>query len=90
MIPASVREEYSRRLSFTCGRCDARSKLYSVRFAGVGVYLAVELMLRSPPGSALGQDLRDEFSFHSGHRPFESGGRERQDEPNSADIDVAD
>jgi len=85
-----VREEYSRRLSFTCGRCDARSTSHSVRFAGCGVYLAVELMLRSPPGSASGQELRDESSFHSGHRLFNSGGRERQDEPNSADIDVAD
>jgi hypothetical protein len=27
-----VREEYSRRLSFTCGRCDARSTPASVRF----------------------------------------------------------
>ena len=59
--PAAVREEYCRRLSFTCGRCDARSTSPSVRFAGRRVYLAVVLMLRSPPGSASGQELRDEF-----------------------------
>ena len=52
--PAAVREEYSRRLSFTCGRCDARSTSPSVRFAGRRVYLAVVLMLRSPPGNGIG------------------------------------
>ncbi|MHB8491765.1 MAG: hypothetical protein ACYDA6_06090 [Solirubrobacteraceae bacterium] len=61
--PASVREEYSRRLSFTCGRCDARSTSPSVRFAGRRVYLAVVLMLRSPPGCASGQELREEFNI---------------------------
>lgn len=61
--PAAVREEYSRRLSFTCGRCDARSTSPSVRFAGRRVYLAVVLMLRSPPGGASGQELRDELSI---------------------------
>jgi hypothetical protein len=34
-----------------------------VRFAGRRVYLAVVLMLRSPPGSASGNELRDEFSI---------------------------
>jgi hypothetical protein len=58
-----VREEYSSRLSFTCGRCDARSTSPSVRFAGRRVYLAVVLMLRSPPGSASGHELRHEFSI---------------------------
>ena len=58
-----MREEYSRRLSFTCGRCDARSTSPSVRFAGRRVYLAVVLMLRSPPGSASGRGLRDEFGI---------------------------
>jgi hypothetical protein len=58
-----VREEYSRRLSFTCGRCDARSTSPSVRFAGRRVYVAVVLMLRSPPGSASGQDLCDLLSI---------------------------
>ena len=53
--PASVREEYSWRLSFTCGRCDARTTPASVRFLGRRVYVAVMLMLVSPPaGSAAG------------------------------------
>jgi hypothetical protein len=59
--PAAVREEYSRRLSFTCGRCDARSTSPSVRFAGHRVYLAVVLMLRSPPGNASGQELCEQL-----------------------------
>jgi hypothetical protein len=58
-----VREEYSRRLSFTCGRCDARSTSPSVRFAGRRVYVAVVLMLHSPPGSASGQELCDLLSI---------------------------
>jgi hypothetical protein len=58
-----VREEYSQRLSFTCGRCDARSTSPSVRFAGRRVYLAVVLMLRSPPGKGFGQELCDLFSI---------------------------
>jgi hypothetical protein len=57
--PAAVREEYSRRLSFTCGRCDARSTSQSVRFAGRRVYLTLVLMLRSPPGSGSSQELCD-------------------------------
>ena len=61
--PAAVREEYSKRLSFTCGRCDTRSTSPSVRFAGRRVYVAVVLMLRSPPGSASGQELHEEFSI---------------------------
>lgn len=53
--PASVRDEYSFRLSFTCGRCDARTTPASVRFLGRRVYVAVVLMLASPPaGSAAG------------------------------------
>lgn len=55
--PAAVLEEYSRRLSFTCGRCDRRATSPSVRFAGRRVYLAVVLMLASPPGSASAQAL---------------------------------
>jgi len=58
-----VREEYSRRLSFTCGRCDARSTSPSVRFAGRRVYVAVVLMLRSPVGSTSGQQLCDQLSI---------------------------
>ena len=51
--PASVREEYSRRLSFTCGWCDARTTPASVRFLGRRVYVAVALMLLCrPAGSA--------------------------------------
>jgi hypothetical protein len=57
--PAAVREEYSRRLSFTCGQCDARSTSSSVRFAGRRMYLAMVLMLRSPRGSTSGQELCD-------------------------------
>lgn len=57
--PAAVREEYSWRLSFTCGRCDARTTSPSVRFAGRRVYLSVVLMLLAPPGSASGQSLCD-------------------------------
>lgn len=57
--PAAVREVYSRRLSFTCGWCDRRDTSPSVRFAGRRVYLAVVLMLVSPPGSASAQMLRD-------------------------------
>ena len=55
--PAAVREAYSWRLSFTCGRCDARTTSPSVRFAGRRVYLSVVLMLASPPGSSSGQVL---------------------------------
>ena len=54
-----MREEYSWRLSFTCGRCDGRATSPSVRFAGRRVYLAVVLMLSSPPGGASGQMLCD-------------------------------
>ena len=51
--PASVRQEYSSRLCFTCGRCEARTTPASVRFLGRRVYVAVMLMLASPPaGSA--------------------------------------
>jgi hypothetical protein len=57
--PVAVREEYSRRLSFTCGRCDLRATSPSVRFAGRRVYLAVVLMLVSPAGSVSAQALRD-------------------------------
>ena len=60
--PTAVREEYSRRLSFTCGRCDTRSTSPSVRFAGRRAYVAVVLMLRSPPGSTSGQALCDLLS----------------------------
>jgi len=55
--PAAVIEEYSRRFSFTCGRCDARATSPSVRFLGRRVYVAVALMLSSPPNGAAAQQL---------------------------------
>jgi hypothetical protein len=61
--PAAVREAYSRRSSFTCGRCNARATPPSVRFAGRRVYLAVVLMLVSPPGSSSGQGLCELLSI---------------------------
>lgn len=60
---AAVREDYSWRLSFTCGRCDARATSPSVRFAGRRVYLAVVLMLTSPPGGSSDEELRELFSI---------------------------
>jgi hypothetical protein len=59
--PAAVQEEYSRRLSFTCGWCDLRATSPSLRFAGRRVYLAVVLMLVSPAGGASAQVLCDEL-----------------------------
>ena len=56
--PAKVIEEYSRRLSFTCGRCDARATPPSVRFLGRRVYVAVALMLSSPPDSGSARTLQ--------------------------------
>ena len=61
--PAAVREDYSWRLSFTCGRCDARATSPSVRFIGRRVYLSVVLMLFSPPGSSSSQALCDLLSI---------------------------
>ena len=52
-------EDYSKRLSFTCGRCDKRATPESVRFFGRRVYVAVVLMLVSPPGASPGQTLCD-------------------------------
>lgn len=56
--PAAVIEEYSWRLSFTCGRCDLRATPPSVRFLGRRVYLAAALLLSSPPDSASARDLQ--------------------------------
>lgn len=61
--PAAVREDYSWRLSFTCGRCDSRATSPSVRFAGRRVYLSVVLMLVSPPGGSSSQALCDLLSI---------------------------
>jgi hypothetical protein len=55
--PAAVIEEYSRRFSFTCGRCDARATSPSVRFLGRRVYVAVALMLSAPPNGAAAHQL---------------------------------
>ena len=55
--PAAVQKDYSWRLSFTCGRCDARATSPSVRFLGRRVYLSVVLMLSSPPGRGSAQAL---------------------------------
>jgi hypothetical protein len=60
--PASVREEYSRRLSFTCGRCNARTTPESVRFFGRRVYVAVALMLLSPPEGCAAEALEELLS----------------------------
>jgi hypothetical protein len=57
--PAAVLEDYSWRFSFTCGRCEKRATPASVRFLGRRVYLAVVLMLVSPPGGAQGRELCD-------------------------------
>jgi hypothetical protein len=65
VVAAAVREEYSRRPSFTCGRCDARSTSPSVRFADRRVCLAVVLMVRSSAGSASGQELCHQFSIQA-------------------------
>lgn len=59
--PASVREEYSKRLSFTCGRCDSRSTPRSVRFFGRRMYVAVLLMLVSPSAGRSACDLAAEL-----------------------------
>jgi hypothetical protein len=60
--PASVREEYSRRLSFTCGWCDSRTTPASVRFLGRRVYVAMALVLRSSPAGSIARALAEEFS----------------------------
>jgi hypothetical protein len=60
--PASVREEYSRRLSFTCGWCDSRSTPASVRFLSRRVYVAVALILFSRPGGFAAHALAEQLS----------------------------
>jgi hypothetical protein len=55
--PAAVVKEYSRRFSFTCGRCDLRATSPSVRFLGRRVYVAVTLMLSSPPAGSASRQL---------------------------------
>jgi hypothetical protein len=60
--PPSVREEYSWRLSFTCGWCDARSTPASVRFLGRRVYVAVALVLACPAASSAAGALAQQLS----------------------------
>lgn len=55
--PAAVVEEFSWRFSFTCSRCDRRATSVSVRFLGRRVYVAVVLMLFSPPHSEATRQL---------------------------------
>lgn len=59
--PAAVVEEYSWRFSFTCGRCEKRATSASVRFLGRRVYVAVMLMLVSPPQGVTACQLCDEL-----------------------------
>jgi hypothetical protein len=60
--PAAVVQEYSWRFSFTCGRCEQRATSASVRFLGRRVYVAVMLMLVSPPGGLAARQLSDQLS----------------------------
>ncbi len=60
--PSSVVEDYSWRFSFTCGRCEKRATSQSVRFVSRRVYVAVVLMLSSPPQGRAAQSLRDELN----------------------------
>lgn len=60
--PAGVLEEYSWRFSFTCGRCEKRTTSASVRFLGRRVYVAVVLMLTSPPRGHSVRQLADSLS----------------------------
>jgi hypothetical protein len=62
-LPASMLEEYSSRFSFTCGRCEKRATPMSVRFFGRRVYVAVALMLASPPSGTGAQGLADELGI---------------------------
>jgi hypothetical protein len=60
--PAAVVQEYSRRFSFTCGRCEQRATSASVRFLGRRVYVAVVLMLVSPAQGSAARQLRAELN----------------------------
>jgi hypothetical protein len=57
--PAQVREHYCRRFSFCCASCDRRTTPRSVRFLGRRVYVAVMLMLVSPPRSVAANAVRE-------------------------------
>jgi hypothetical protein len=60
--PAQVREQYVFRFSFCCARCDRRTTPASVRFLGRRVYVAVMLMLVSPPGGTAGRAVCEALS----------------------------
>lgn len=59
--PKAVREAYSWRLSFCCARCRQRTTPLSVRFLGRRVYVAVALMLVSPPGGLAARQLCEQL-----------------------------
>jgi hypothetical protein len=61
--PATVVREYSSRFSFTCGRCEQRSTSPSVRFLSRRVYVAVVLMLASPPRGSAVRTLGDRLNI---------------------------
>jgi hypothetical protein len=58
-----VVEDYSWRFSFTCGHCEQRTTSQSVRFVSRRIYVAVVLMLSSPPQGRAAQSLRDQLSI---------------------------
>jgi hypothetical protein len=60
--PAAVVEEFSWRFSFTCGKCKRRATSLSVRFLGRRVYVAVVLMLVSPPQGVATRQLCNQLS----------------------------
>jgi hypothetical protein len=60
--PAAVVKQYSWRFSFTCGRCEQRTTSASVRFFGRRVYVAVVLMLSSPPRGLAIRHLCEQLS----------------------------
>ena len=64
--PASVRAEYTRRLSCTGGRCDARRTPGSVRFLGRRVSVAGMVMLILPLGGSTAHALGGP---HTSNRP---------------------
>ena len=60
--PAAVVEQFSSRFSFTCSRCERRATCVSVRFLGRRVYVAVVLMLLSPPQGAATRQVCNHLS----------------------------
>ena len=60
--PAAVVEQFSRRFSFTCSRCELRATSVSVRFLGRRVYVAVVLMLLSSPQGAATRQVCNHLS----------------------------